>query len=132
MRHTRMDRHAHVDCANPVPVLFDERKLTGERCRYRVVAPVEGGADGVAEPLENIATMFLNGAAQQVIVARQSDLHIDGVAFPEPGAAFDVREQEGHGAVRNATHWGGFSSGRDSSSWIFAASATWLEAVRIG
>ena len=76
---------------------------------YELPLGVDGGGDcggrrgerrehSVARRLEYAPAADLDGAAQDLVVARQRGGHRVALALPESRAAFDVGEQEGHGA----------------------------------
>src|SRR4051794_18979851 len=60
----------------------------------------ESGLKGVADRLEMPAVMGANGFVEDRVVAPQDFPHAGSVMFPEPGGAFNVREEEGHCAGR--------------------------------
>ena len=65
-----------------------------ERRIDRVARIPEHCAHPVARHLDDRAAARLDGAPRQRVVPSQRHLHARGLAFPEPAAALDVREQE--------------------------------------
>ena len=54
--------------------------------------------NSIAGGLDDAAAIVLDGAAQQIVMARQGRLHLLREFLPELGAAFEVGEQERYGA----------------------------------
>src|SRR5579884_54803 len=63
----------------------------------RVWSRSERRTEGIADRLENVAVMRLNRLPKEGIVAGESSAHGFRILLPEPGAALDVREEEGNG-----------------------------------
>ena len=74
-------------------------RLQERECRdERVGRRVEHGEEPVAEHLDDRAAMALDRAARERVMALQRARHAIRLCFPQPGAALDVREQNGRGA----------------------------------
>jgi hypothetical protein len=57
----------------------------------------EGGAELIADRLEDVPLVGFDGLAQDGVVVGEGALHGLGVLLPEPGAALDVGEEKGDG-----------------------------------
>lgn len=82
------------------PVGRRQPALDFDRRPQRVLGGDEGGAEGVADRLEDVAAVDRDDVTQQGVMALESDLHGRTVALPQIGAALDVAEQERDGAGR--------------------------------
>ncbi len=81
-----------------LPAGFDNGLLRLQRSANAGLSRFEDGVKPISGGLDDAAAIVLDGAAQQLIVARQSRLHLPGEFLPEFGAAFEISEQEGYGA----------------------------------
>jgi hypothetical protein len=86
------------------PALLKQSLLRRERRFCSVGGGAKGGAEGVANRLEDVATPLLYGGPQQLVVAGEGFLHCLSVALPQPGGALYVGEQEGDGACWQSCH----------------------------
>ena len=89
-----VQRHPHPEHAGVAPRLVGERPLTGDGGLHGLGRHREGGADGVADRLEDDAAMGLDRLAQQSVVASQGRGHGLGQLLPALGGTLDVREEE--------------------------------------
>src|SRR5437763_457688 len=72
-----------------------ERLLRFHGSRECVRRGGEGGAEGVADGLEDVAAVALDGGAEDPVVAAEGLAHLLRVVFPEACAPLDVGEEEG-------------------------------------
>ena len=84
----REPRHGHV---------LGQRALQGQCGLHAVDGIVEHGVDAVAGALDQVAAVGLHGGAAELVVLCQRAAHRLGLALPQPGAAFDVGEEERRG-----------------------------------
>src|SRR5262249_58245996 len=92
----RVDRHAYAGPRAVAPRRRRERALQGDRGRDRCTRVGERGADAVAGVLEEPAATVRDRRARDRVVARERIWHGGGMLAPEPGAALDGGEEEGH------------------------------------
>ncbi len=90
----RAQRRKVVRQARPVELI---NLLRADKVLQPAPAQVEQGS--VAGGLDYPAAAALNGRSQDGVVLRQGGAHRLRLHFPEAGAAFDVREEEGDGRV---------------------------------
>src|SRR5262249_5887625 len=64
----------------------------------------KGGAEGVADRLEDLAVVRLNRGVEAGVVSGEGEAHGVGVLLPELGAPLDVGEQEGDRAGGQVSH----------------------------
>jgi hypothetical protein len=81
-----------------------EGLLGGKRGQEGVGGGGEGGTEGIADGLEYIAIVALNGLSQQRIVASEGEPHGVGMGVPEFGAALDVSEEKCNSSRRKSGH----------------------------
>jgi hypothetical protein len=72
--------------------------LQFERRGDRLGGIVERGVQPVAGHLHEVAAVRGDDRVTELVVARQRVGHPRGLGLPQSRAAFDVREEEGHGA----------------------------------
>ena len=100
LRRAGVDADPHGQRADVLPRLRGEPPLHvagGRQCGVRLG---EGHAEGVADGLENVAAVAGKNLPQQLVMAPDCGTHGRGMLFPEPRAADDVGEDEGHGSLR--------------------------------
>ena len=103
-RSARVQAHADAhDCF--APQLGLHRALGIECGSERTGRGVERGAECVADDLKDKAGMRLDGVPQDDVVACLQRGPCRGVLLRQPGAAFDIREEEGDGASWKIGHW---------------------------
>ena len=83
----------------------------------------KGGAEGIADRLEDHAIVACNRLSQDRVVTRESGLHRVPVLFPAGGRALDVGKQEGEGAGGQVSHSCG-TPGVVAWAWSCGASRT--------
>ena len=110
-RRPGVQAHPHADDRPSRPRLDGERLLRGQRSGQPVRRRGEGGIERVAAGLEDVAAVLADRLAQQDVVARQGHAHEVGILLPQPGAAFDVGEQEGDRPRRHRDRWRRFDGG---------------------
>ena len=112
------DAHAQRVRMDLIPLGLRQGLLGLQRCGHAAVPAFEDGMHAVARGLDQAAAIGLDGLAQDLIVARQGTLHAVREGLPEPGAAFEIGEQEsewcwrggrGHAIpIRSAGEAGGY------------------------
>ena len=71
LRRAGVQRHAHLQLADSLPVRRAQRPLRLERAGERILRRVERHAERVADRLEHITALRFERLAQQAIVRRQ-------------------------------------------------------------
>jgi len=98
---TRVHGHSHPKRRVQWPGFAQQCVLDGT-CGYNAIrGPMEDREAAVARPAwsDHLAVVDCNQLLDQFIVASQGDAHRIRVPYPSTGAALDIREQEGKGAV---------------------------------
>src|SRR5207248_2044524 len=75
--------------------LLKETALSRFSGEHRVRRRGEGGAEGIADRLEDPPPVQLDGGVQEVVMALQRSPHPSRVLLPEAGRSLDGREEEG-------------------------------------
>ena len=89
-----MQAHPDLQRAGLAPGFSGQGALGGERCGDCLGGEREGGLEGVADGLEDLAALPGNRFMQDFIMLFQGDLHGDRQALPQGGAALDVGEEK--------------------------------------
>ncbi len=93
-----VDRGADSKSINGREIFGGERALRVEHRADGIFWSRERGAERIADRLKDDAVVRRDGRAHQSVMTTHRILHGRAVAFPTRGAAFDVREREGHRA----------------------------------
>ena len=89
--------HPNLDVRPVGPRLRSQSPLRGDRGCDRVGRRLEDGMERIADHLEDVPAVAFDRGAHELVMARERDAHRVWVVLPQTGAAFDVREQHGHG-----------------------------------
>ncbi len=90
--------HPHPQGTGLAPWLGHQAALTIQRRGQGVAGVGKGGAHGVADDLEHQALVAGDRLQEDCLMPRQGRHHAGRELLVEPGAALDVREEEGHRA----------------------------------
>src|SRR6266542_1158901 len=89
-----MQRHPHPEALNRSPCFGRERALGRDGRLQRSGRRGEDRLNGIANGLDDMATIRIDRLAQQLVMARERALHRLGLALPAGGAAGDIGEQK--------------------------------------
>src|SRR5829696_401012 len=95
-----VEDHSDAKRARLAPRLADEVALCIEAGADAVYGRVEDRHEPIANRLHDMPCRTLHGVPQDRVVAFEGPLHGVLVVLPEPGAAFDVGEEEGERSRR--------------------------------
>ena len=99
-----VQRHAHPQRADGGERLGGEGALGFQGRREGIGSRGKGGTELVADRLEDLAAMGLDGGAEKRVMASEGSPHRLGLLLPEAGAALDVREEECDRDCRQIRH----------------------------
>jgi hypothetical protein len=99
-----VQRHPHPDRPNLAPRLGLQPALGVQGGREGIGGARERGMNAVARGLHHVAVVLDDRRSDEGVMAGKGDPHRLGVLLPARGAAFDVREQEGHRPARQLGH----------------------------
>ena len=84
----------HVQLADPRPGARCHKPLDLDRRFDGRDSVGENGEDAIARRLDHRSAMTADGRADQLVVLGDDDLHLVGMALPQPRAVLDVGEQD--------------------------------------
>jgi hypothetical protein len=90
--------HADAQPAQRGPVLPAEGTLGVDGAGERIARSCEHRVDPVARRLHDVPAVGLDRLPQDRVVSCHRGRHRLGLVFPQPSRAFDIGEEERHGA----------------------------------
>ena len=88
------DRHAHRQSVNGAEIFAVQTALHGDRGLERIAGIPKRRAKCIADRFENVTTVALDLASQDLVVAAQRAAHRLAVRFPAPRASLDIRKEK--------------------------------------
>jgi hypothetical protein len=104
VRGTGVQSHAGPQRAHGPPLLSFECDLRLDRCGHGRRRGRKHGMKSVTGALDHDAAVSGHSVGEQLVVARQRDLHFIGLLFPQLGRALEIGEQERHRSGGQLAH----------------------------